>query len=102
MIIVYIIDEEYGFIRITYRYKYRYYPQAPELNERSKRVCFLTHPICGCVLGCWLGMLSTILFPDSVNIPMTLMCIGMVSGPVLMHLLRKKILPGTMRNICSY
>ena len=72
------------------RFKYREYPQSPKLTQKSKRVGTLTHPLYGVILGGMIGVAAGFLFPDSVTIPMIFMFGGVVAGPILLAVYRKK------------
>ena len=72
-------------------YKYRNYPMSKELTEKRKRVGLLTQPIYGIMLGVVPGMLAAFIFSSSVTIPMVLMVVGMIAGPILLAQLRKKL-----------
>lgn len=71
-------------------FKYKNYPLSKELTEKSKRVGTLTHPLYGIVLGVLPGLLAAFIFSSSVEIPMVLMLVGMVAGPILLSVVRKK------------
>ena len=70
--------------------KYTNYPLSKELTEKSKRTATLCRPINGLVLGILPGLIAAFIFSDSVSIPMILMVLGMVGGPILLSMLRKK------------
>lgn len=71
-------------------FKYKNYPLSQELTKKSMRVGTLTHPLYGIFLGVLPGILAAFIFPSSVEIPMILMFAGMVAGPILLSVVRKK------------
>lgn len=76
---------------MRFSYKYKNYPMSQELTEKSKRVGMLTKAIYGIILGVLPGLAAAFIFPSSVEIPMVLMVVGMIAGPILLALLRKKL-----------
>lgn len=72
------------------RFRYKTYPLSQELTNKSARVCTLTHPIYGFVLGVLPGTLISMAFPSSTTIPIVLMFSGIVAGPILLGKYRKK------------
>lgn len=72
------------------RFRYKTYPLSQQLTNRSARVCTLTHPLYGLILGVIPGLLSAVLFPSSVTIPLIVIFAGIVAGPVLLAKYRKK------------
>ena len=72
------------------RFYYKTYPLSPELTAKSQRVCVLTSVIYGLMLGVIPGILAAMLFPNAFAIPMILIFTGIVAGPLLLRLLRKK------------
>ena len=71
-------------------FKYREYPLSAELTKKSQRVGVLTHPLYGIILGGLPGILAACLFPSSVAFPLVLVFAGIVAGPILLNVYRKK------------
>ena len=72
------------------RFYYKTYPLSPELTAKSQRVCVLTSAIYGLMLGAVPGILAAMLFPNALAVPMVLLFAGIVAGPLLLRILRKK------------
>lgn len=77
-------------MRVPFRIKYRNYPNSPELTNKSIRVATLTSPIYGVMLGVIPGIASPVIFPSSLTLPLVLMFVGIVAGPLLLRAYRKK------------
>ena len=72
------------------RFRYKTYPLSPELTARSQRVCILTSVLYGLILGVIPGVAAAMVFPNSVVIPLVLIFVGLVAGPLLLRALRKQ------------
>lgn len=70
--------------------RYTNYPRSKELTGKSKRIATLTHPVYGIILGVLPGLLAAFLFPSSAAVPLVVMFAGIVAGPILLRILRKK------------
>ena len=75
---------------MRFSYKYTNYPLSKELTEKSRRLGLLTQPIYGIILGVLPGLAAACIFPHSASIPMVLMFAGIIAGPILLAMLRKK------------
>ena len=73
------------------RISYRSYPLSKKLDQKSLRIATLTQPLTSMAIGVVPGMACAFLFPNSVEIPMTVMMVGMVGGLVLGPVIRKKM-----------
>ena len=72
------------------RIRYTNYPNSKKLTNKSKRVATLTQPLYGIILGALPGIAAIALFPSSVVLPMILMVCGIIAGPILLSVYRKK------------
>ena len=72
------------------RFTYKNYPLSKELTRKSERVGTLTHPLYGFILGAVPGVLVAMIFPNSLTLPMILLFAGIIAGPILLSMYRKK------------
>ena len=72
------------------RFAYRNYPGYPELTAKRKRVAVLTHPVYGIILGALPGILAAILFPSAIAVPIIVLLVGAVAGPILLKRYRNR------------
>ena len=73
------------------RINYKKYPLSQKLTDKSLNIALLTRPLHGLALGVLPGMICAVLLPNSLTLPLVLMGIGMVGGPVLLRIVRKKM-----------
>lgn len=72
------------------RFTYKNYPHSPELTRKSMRLCTLTSPLYGLMLGVVPGVACAMLFPSALTVPLVVMFGGIVAGPILLARYRKK------------
>ena len=72
------------------RIRYTNYPDSKKLTNKSKRVATLTQPLYGIILGALPGIAAIALFPSAVVLPIVLLVCGIIAGPVLLVVYRKK------------
>ena len=72
------------------RISYRNYPLSEELTNRSRKIAVFTNPLACMCIGIIPGIAAMVLLPNSVEVPMMLMMLGMVGGLVLAPIIRKK------------
>lgn len=71
--------------------RYKNYPLSRKLTQKSRFAALATHPVVGMAIGAVPGLICAFLLPDSVQIPLAVMAVGIVAGLILAPRLHKKL-----------